>query len=344
LSYHSPKYGFICSNVISYKVVLADGSIVTASEDEHHDLWLALKGGANNFGVVASFTYKTFPTDKIWSGQYLGAGFLAKKSFTALHEYIKYAADPVTFDERASVPITSINYLGMGGTPLLYTQLTYSEPTKTGAWPQYWKKSPFSSLWRLPIGAGNKTVHDVVQSLGEFTPSGFRNTYGTTTLRNNLETILAAHQIAKDCTPLIKHVKGGAHVMIFQTILPQWINRGTPNVLGLEDCKEPLIIVNFSVSWSDPKDDELMSRTTRDTITKIEEVAAAHNANHPYRFTNYASEWQRPLEGYGQKNIEFMQKVSREYDPNGLFQTGCLGGFKLGMKPEKGTDSSLVAS
>ena len=50
LSYLSDLYGMACDNIVSYEVVLADGSVVEASETSHSDLWWALKGGANNFG------------------------------------------------------------------------------------------------------------------------------------------------------------------------------------------------------------------------------------------------------------------------------------------------------
>jgi FAD/FMN-containing dehydrogenase len=61
----------------------------------------------------------------------------------------------------------------------------------------------------------------------------------------------------------------------------------------------------------------------------MEEYAVANNTAHPYRFSNYSSEWQSPLRGYGADNMKLMQQVSQRYDPEGLFQTGCLGGFKL---------------
>lgn len=68
LSMFSGKTGFACDSVMEFEVVLASGQLVRASADANPDLWVALRGGINNFGIVTSLKLRTFKSGGIWGG------------------------------------------------------------------------------------------------------------------------------------------------------------------------------------------------------------------------------------------------------------------------------------
>jgi FAD/FMN-containing dehydrogenase len=57
----SRKYGMTVDNLLSVEVVLVDGSVVHASQDENEDLFWAMRGGGGNFGVATSFEFQLHP-------------------------------------------------------------------------------------------------------------------------------------------------------------------------------------------------------------------------------------------------------------------------------------------
>ena len=48
--------------------MLADSSIVNANARQNPDLFRALKGGSNNFGIVTRFDLYTYPQKELWGG------------------------------------------------------------------------------------------------------------------------------------------------------------------------------------------------------------------------------------------------------------------------------------
>jgi len=62
------RYGLTIDSLLSADLVLADGSAVTATPDQHADLFWAIRGGGGNFGIVTSFLFRMHPVDTVYAG------------------------------------------------------------------------------------------------------------------------------------------------------------------------------------------------------------------------------------------------------------------------------------
>lgn len=57
------RFGLSIDSLVSAEVVVADGRVLRAADDEHPDLFWALRGGGGNFGVVTSFEFRLHEVD-----------------------------------------------------------------------------------------------------------------------------------------------------------------------------------------------------------------------------------------------------------------------------------------
>jgi FAD/FMN-containing dehydrogenase len=82
------KYGLAIDNLLAAQVVTATGNIVTASANEHPELFWGIRGGGGNFGIVTEFIYRLAPV-----GQILGGELLLPASRDVIRGYLDYVAN-----------------------------------------------------------------------------------------------------------------------------------------------------------------------------------------------------------------------------------------------------------
>lgn len=93
----SRKHGMTIDNLISARVVTADGNLVVASDSENADLFWAIRGGGGNFGVVTSFEFHAHPVGpEILSGLIVHPFADAANVVRACRDFQMSAPDEVT--------------------------------------------------------------------------------------------------------------------------------------------------------------------------------------------------------------------------------------------------------
>jgi len=90
------KCGYTVDNLNSVEIVTADGRILTASEDEHPDLFWATRGGGGNVGVVTRFDFTLHPIGPtVLAGMLLYPASIAADVLRNFRDVMADAADEI---------------------------------------------------------------------------------------------------------------------------------------------------------------------------------------------------------------------------------------------------------
>ncbi|KAI4629525.1 uncharacterized protein J4E87_003789 [Alternaria ethzedia] len=99
------EVGFGVDNIISMRVVIASGEILTASATSHPELFWALRGAGPNFGIVVSATVKATPATKEDRTAYINNLFFSPDKLEQVAQAIEDL--PLTPQQRVYLVLTS---------------------------------------------------------------------------------------------------------------------------------------------------------------------------------------------------------------------------------------------
>lgn len=113
-----------------------------------------------------------------------------------------------------------------------------------------------------------------------------------------------------------------------KSLLEKTASRGG-NSLGIDPLDGPLMSILLLSFWQNKEDDDKIHSTFKGVIEAVDQDAVTRGTAVPYKYMNYAAPFQDPIETYGKENKAKLQATSMKYDPEGLFQKGVSGGWKL---------------
>jgi hypothetical protein len=317
ISYFSPQVGFTCDTVRNFEVVLGSGKIVNANAQQNPDLFRALKGGLNNLGVVTRFDFTTVPYDQILGGSIVHDISLRDEVFSAFAGI----ADAKTYDVHASL-VTSLLFNGTAKTWVLQSTPAYTEPEL--------KPKVYEELFAIPTLSNQLHLTKISTFANESALPPLNWLFETVTFGVS-ETLLGRMFDSFNETLQGFNPPGTTLWSIALEPLPAVISaRGAgKNALGttVEDGNSVVLLI--SAFWTDPSATEVMKEQGQRLAGQVQGMVRDMGLERRFVYANYAGPDQRPLESYGEGNLEFLRKVAKEYDPSGFFQRRVPGGFKL---------------
>ncbi|KAK3307410.1 uncharacterized protein B0T15DRAFT_492889 [Chaetomium strumarium] len=323
-TFFTARRGWACDNVVAYEVVLADGRIINVDKHSCPDLFRALKGGSNNFGIVTKFTMTAIPCDKVWGGM----TFFPKQVIPAAIEATTSFTDNIVNDPDSNLVVIFTHMPDFKDIVVatLYANMVGIE------------KPPAYSKWlALPEILNTVKMTSISEMAFEYNiPAKLHDVWFTLSLKNDPRILAHASAVhdklvadLKDFIPEQDFVTQ----CLFQplpTVFGQNSIAAGGNVMGVERQPHNGILFLATAMVRTPEQEAFAYPKVKAWVESVSEFARGIDGGLlEWRYLNYADKSQDPLATYGEANLRLMREVAAKYDPDGVFQRLCPGGFKL---------------
>lgn len=105
------------------------------------------------------------------------------------------------------------------------------------------------------------------------------------------------------------------------------------NVIGLDRYLHDVILLQISASVKTAELAEWAKVRTKALLEDVRTFAGKDGLS-DWVYLGYAEASQNVLEGYGPDNVQRIKEAAAKYDPEGVFQKLCPGGFKISAVKE----------
>lgn len=305
-SFLSRSYGLGCDNILSATIVLANGTIVTASATHQSEmLWAMCGGGGGNFGVVTSFTLQMHePAPVMLIGEVCWAPFEEPTIHNLWDWWLKYY--PIMPDYMDITPVWLLIDNNVTDDPRLFcfTITCNNEPDTCRAVtePLLEEFPPaMNTLAAQPFIEWQLANIDVTDAQGGFlylTSGIFGPGVMTTDLIDELTAAL--HEAPSQKNLILFHIGGGriAEVNSQATAFPH---------------RSVELMIQIKGIWDDPEEQESNMQWVKNVRRLVEPYLSGSYVNY---IDSYLSGWE---EAYYGVNYPRLQKLKASLDPANFF-------------------------
>ncbi|KAH9013689.1 FAD-binding domain-containing protein [Lactarius hengduanensis] len=310
----SNQYGLTIDNMAGYELVLPNGTITNVTQ-RNKDLWFALRGGGNNFGIVTKFTYKTVPQGQVWGGT---LNYNVDQLDLVKEAVLKFQQKN---DTKAALNVP-VNYTPAGA--ISAALVFYNAPTPA--------PGIFDDFLAIPTNQSDvktRSFVDMFNSLSFINPNTVRGRVNGVSVMQYSPSVFDA--IVNQT--LFWGGKIGAldpNVTVGLTLEPflgDVFSHGPASAYP-PDRSHALFPTGVSFKYSNASLDDIVSnglRSFSDAVTAVA-VADGQNVSHAAVYPNYALS-DTPLEDIYGANLHRLREIKKAVDPKNVM--GLAGGFKI---------------
>ncbi|PHH81736.1 hypothetical protein CDD82_84 [Ophiocordyceps australis] len=321
IGYQTCRVGFTCDQVVNFVLVDSTGTALDVNASSHPDLFRALKGGGNNFGIVTRFDMATFA---------------APTAF--LHGSINYALDAAPHVVKAYID----HVCNLAQRPDIHLILTWEVCPNQDCLIRLMtfgldgiKDHPdLLPFINIPSAQTDLQLSTIATNVASFLmPSDKENIWFSATFKANPQVILHAATIYPSMLSHIKsHDSSGDFysLLSFQPLLASFAQRSHQNVIGIDAADGDCIVLCLVIQVSSPSLlNDIVIPAAKALVANLEDFARSLDAFVPWRYANYCSPDQDPGAAFGPRNLSFVRHVAARYDPHAVFQNRVPGGVKI---------------
>ncbi|GAW24266.1 hypothetical protein ANO14919_138490 [Xylariales sp. No.14919] len=334
LSFMSTEYGWAANSVLEFELVLANASVVTVTESNHPDLFLALKGGGNNFGIVTSYLLQAYPQGDVWGGNLIfdATPEVSKAMLAAVRDFTENYDD-----EKAGIIVTAERTLATL-VDLWVIFLYYNGPEPpTGVFDKFLDISKFKINT-----CKTQSMHSLLSGNNWAVVKGSVYTIGTETLplpnkANGVEVMQKIFDHWVDVSNTAQLIPGLIASIAFQPLpkrLAQVARAKGGDMIDVDDDIDRIVLeldYSFLSNLSDPKVDKTMQDTYGGFKTIIEDYQDSGLLPKDVYLPLFQNDCYYPQDYFGRlkpEKLALARRVQAEVDPDGFWKTRT-GGFKI---------------
>jgi FAD/FMN-containing dehydrogenase len=299
-------HGLTIDNLTSVRVVMADGSMRTASAQEEPDLFWAVRGGGGNFGVVTSFEFRLHPVGpEVYAGFVVYPFAQARQVLRAWRDFSAGAPDELSVWTvmRKAPPLPFLPESAHGSEVVIFP-IVYAGDMAAG-------KRAAAPIERfgdpIAVALGPMPYAGFQGAFDPLLAAGGRNYWKSSNFSGLSDAAIDAVIAAAASLP-------GAECEVFVAQLGGAMGRVAADATAFVG-RDSKFIMNVHGRWSDPADDARVRDWARGVFRSVAPHATASG------YVNFLTEdeGERVGASYG-ANHPRLQALKRRFDPGNLFR------------------------